>query len=91
MGHLHGSVALAKNNGTLLGTGRAGDWERTTGEKGLFADWILSVTADEAPKARTRIFTRALLFTQLRYFELFFYKRQLPYTIVLYLATYNRN
>lgn len=58
MGHLHGSVALAKNNGTLLG-GDGREEGRGKGES-LFADWILNVTADEAPEARTRIFTRAL-------------------------------
>lgn len=85
MGHLHGSAALAKNNGTLLG----GDARRgATGERAnLFANWILNVTADEAPKARTRIFTRALSFNwdifnyfcmsheqQLPYVRLFFYR-----------------
>lgn len=41
MGHLHGSVALAKNNGTLLGPVVAGG-DGQNG-KSLFADWILSV------------------------------------------------
>ena len=42
MGHLHGSVALAKNNGTLLGPAAAGSDGLENG-KSLFADWILSV------------------------------------------------
>lgn len=41
MGHLHGSVALAKNNGTLSGPVVAGG-DGQNG-KSLFADWILSV------------------------------------------------
>lgn len=93
MGHLHGSVALAKNNGTLL------DWEGMreggegmTGEReSLFADWILNVTADEAPKARTRIFTRALSFNRdiFNYFYMS-HDQQLPCVQLLFLS-HNRN
>lgn len=65
------------------GEGDKGERERES----LFADWILNVTADEAPKARTRIFTRALSFNRdiFNYFYMS-HEQQLPCVQLLFLS-----